>query len=229
MSYQQDFAIDTSVLDLGVRGRYVVITGINNQTDALGDLWGERLKAARKWLTDNPNWKLTDPILLGFRELHTAIGRSNRDNIAASENLLRLLEKRGDIPRINPIVDLYNLVSVQTRLALGAHDLQKLDGHARLVTTTGDERFLPLGSDELKHIYPGEYAYVDDAEIICRLETRQIDKTKVTTETTDVLYIVQGNVHTSDEYLDGAAEQLISLTTAHLGGTAHILPITTKQ
>jgi DNA/RNA-binding domain of Phe-tRNA-synthetase-like protein len=212
-----------------VRGRYLLITGIDNKKTLPESSRDDELRKVRAWLRANPNWKLTDPILTGFRELHTAIGRSNRDNVAASENLLRLLEKRDSIPRINPVVDLYNLVSLQTRLALGAHDLNKLEGHARLVLTSGNERFLPLGSDELKQIYPDEYAYSDDREIICRLETRQVDKTKVTTDTTDVLYIIQGNQHTSEEYLDAAVERLVELTTTYVGGTAHILPVAPKE
>ena len=52
-----------------------------------------------------------DKILQGFKELHTSFGISNRKNNAASENLLDFVLKRGNIPSINLLVDIYNLGS----------------------------------------------------------------------------------------------------------------------
>ena len=39
------------------------------------------------------------------------------------KRLLKNLLKKQEFNKINPLVDLYNLISMDTKLALGAHDL----------------------------------------------------------------------------------------------------------
>jgi len=63
-----------------------------------------------------------DPVLAGFRELHTTIGCSNREHIAAPEGLLSFLMKSGRLPSINLLVDIYNLVSLE-ELCAAAEEL----------------------------------------------------------------------------------------------------------
>ena len=93
---------------------------------------------------------------------------------------MKLILKRGELAPINPVVDLYNLISIQSHLALGAHDIEYIDGNVNLRLTDGTERFVPIGADgQPEPVKAGEYAYVDDSnEIICHLETRQVEKRK---------------------------------------------------
>ena len=63
-----------------------------------------------------------------------------------------------------------------------------------LKITDGSESFLPLGNDEPKPIKPGEYSFVDDDnDVICWLDIRQVDKTKVTSDSKNILYLIIGN------------------------------------
>ena len=125
---------------------------------------------------------------------------------------------------INKVVDIYNIISMDSKLALGAHDIDKVDGNITLKITNGSERFIPLGSSELQELKAGEYSYVDDSnDIVCRLEIRQVDKDKVTEDTKNVFYIVQGNEATPDELLEEVANRIISLTTKYCGGNGKII------
>ncbi|MCE1255312.1 MAG: tRNA ligase [Anaerolineae bacterium] len=165
-----------------------------------------------------------DPILLEFRNIHSRIGFSNRDYVAASEALLLTLFKTGHLPQVNLLVDIYNLVSVETRLSLGAHDIQNVDGNIRLRLCDGSETFWPLGSAQPKTVRPGGYAYIDQAnEVICMLEVRQVQKTKATLDTHDCFYIVQGNAQTPLACLEAATSRLIELTQRFCGGQAQLL------
>src|SRR5262249_36366177 len=151
--------------------------------------------------------------LQGFRQLHEAVGRSNRKYVSSAENLLKVLLQTGQLPHVNLLVDIYNLVSVKTRLSLGAHDVSAIRGNVSLRLTTGEERFWPLGADAPKPVGPGEYAYVDDQNnMLCRLEVRQGDSTKITLGTREGFYIVQGNPVTGSEYIAAATEELLVLT-----------------
>ena len=83
---------------------------------------------------------------------------------------------------------------------------------------------MPLGSDEPKPVRPGEYSYVDDDnEVICHLEIRQVEKDKVTEDSKNIFYIIQGNEATPQSLLQEAAEELIRLTTRFCGGAGRLL------
>jgi DNA/RNA-binding domain of Phe-tRNA-synthetase-like protein len=113
---------------------------------------------------------------------------------------------------------------VKYKLALGAHDWDNIEGNVHLRFSNGTEKIIPLGESEPKQIRAGEYSYIDDSnEIICYLDVRQIDKTKVTTDTTNVFYVIQGHSDTPLEYIENAASELIDLTKEYCGGEAFIL------
>jgi DNA/RNA-binding domain of Phe-tRNA-synthetase-like protein len=213
------FAIADEVRTLGVRGAFCVIAGQDNRTDPPGLAAYRESLAVRLRAELHAGFICADPVLAGFRALHDAVGRSNRRFVASAEALAALFLRKGIVPAINPLVDLYNGVSLETRLSLGAHDLAQLSGDITLRLTRGDERFVPLGTGAPEVVPAGEYGYVDGAdEIICRLEHRQCERTKLTRATTDCFYILQGNAATPAALLEAALERLVALSTAHCGG-----------
>jgi DNA/RNA-binding domain of Phe-tRNA-synthetase-like protein len=89
--------------------------------------------------------------------------------------------------------------------------------------TDGTEKFIPLGENEAKHIQPGEYSYIDDSnEIICYLDVKQIDKTKVTLDTKNVFIVVQGNTNTPFPHLENAVSELLFLIKRYCGGEVKV-------
>lgn len=214
------FAIEQAVKDLGIKCIGVRITGINNHyySDSLNDY----LNIHSQRLLKSADEK--DPIIQGFYDLHKKVGVSKRKNIPASENLIKLLKKRHDITRINPVVDIYNIISMESKLALGAHDIDKIVGNVSLKLTNGKELFIPLGQEEPKEVLANVYSYIDDSnEIICYLEVRQVNKTKVTNNSKDIFFIVQGNEKTDYSYIKNVAKELITVVTYYCGGTGKIL------
>ena len=160
-----------------------------------------------------------DSILQGFWDLHIAVDRAGKKNMASPENLLRLIADRGSFPSINLLVDIYNYISVKSRVALGAHDCASVEGDVTLRLTDGSETFWPIGYSKPKGVSAGEYAYIDDGnEVICRMEVRQCEKSKVSLETTESFYIVQGNAETSIDFVRQTAQNLIELTQKYCGG-----------
>lgn len=213
------FTVTKDVLDLGVkivtaRISNIINTESNPDFDVYKDSELEKLKT--EWF--GKKYK-DDPILEGFRNLHTKVGRSNRDYVASPESLRGSFLERGRFPHINTIVDIYNLVSIKTGLALGAHDIDKVEGNITLRLTKGDENNIPLGKTEKVAVFPGEYGYIDDGNnIICRLEVIQVEPTKVNINTKDIFLIIEGNENTSIEYVQQAAEEVCKLITKYCGG-----------
>lgn len=218
------FIIKQNVLDKGVTIRGVRITGLDNHfySDSLNDYIN--IHVQRILESENIETIKNNSIIQGFYDLHKAVDVPKRKNIPASENLLKILIKRGVFTRINPVVDIYNIISMQSKLALGAHDIDHTTGNISLRLTNGDENFIPLGQEEAKEVKPDIYSYIDDNnDIICYLEVRQVDKTKVTEDSTDIFFIVQGNKQTSQYDVDKVAEELITVITYYLGGHGQLL------
>ena len=218
------FIVDEKVLELGVKIKAVIIEGIDNESISEEYLsW--RKNKVQELITKYKDYDIkNDKVVEGFYELHQEVGVQRRKNLPSSENLIKLLTKREDLVSINKAVDIYNILSIESKLCLGAHDIDKVSGNVSLKITDGTEKFLPLGSEELKPINFGEYSFVDDDnDVICWLDIRQVDKTKVTEKSKNVLYLIIGNKETKDEELEIVAEKLIELTTKFAGGTAKIV------
>ena len=235
------FYVEQAVLDAGVKIIFAAVYGIDNHGEdpewaAYRDRRLEELYEEYAELDIH-----ADPILEGFNVLHDKTGVKRRKNIPASENLIKLLKKNHGMFFINQAVDIYNLISLESKLALGAHNIDRVDGDVTLRFTDGSERFVPIGQAEPIPVAPHEYSYCDDAnEVLCRLEIRQVEKTKVDESAQNIFYIVQGNEATPYELLydtaqkiiqeriinedeDYTAQKIIDLTTKYCGGTGVVI------
>jgi DNA/RNA-binding domain of Phe-tRNA-synthetase-like protein len=220
-----DFIFQTAnqVKELGVLALTAEIRGCtNNYSPEFDELKNRALNETKAYWQDKN--LADDPTLQGFRVLHEKVGRSNNKYIASPESLLNLLLSKDRFPKINQIVDIYNLISIKYKLALGAHNLDKIIGGVTLKLTRGTENFVPLGKAEPEAILPGEYAYTNENnEIVCRLEVLQCDQTKVTQDTKNLFLIIQGNPNTSSEYVDSARQEVCDLLVKYCGGQVRFL------
>ena len=212
-------SVDPAVAALGIHATYVEVLGLQNREHDPEFEQHKRAVAQRLLEQYTEDFVRNDPIMEGFRDLRRKIGRSVKRYPASTENLVGFLRRTGKLPSINLVVDLYNTVSLETRLTLGAHDGAKVEGDVRLKIATGTEHFLPLGSDKPERVAEGDYCYVDDTdEVLCRLDYKQTDKTKITPETTHGFFIIQGNPATSHGQIAAAVDRLVSLIRKYCAG-----------
>ncbi len=219
-----EFIVQPEVRNLGVKCIGVEIDGVDNHTISKEYL-AYRENTIERLYNQYQGYDIKhDDIIEGFYQLHEKVHVKRRKNPPASENLVKLLLKHGDLPSVNKIVDIYNILSVKTKLSLGAHDIDHVTGNVQLRFTHGNELFIPLGQSEPVAVQANEYSYIDDDnEVICRLEIRQVNKTKVTEDSKNIFFIVQGNEKTSNDYILEVANELIELVTKYAGGTGKIL------
>jgi DNA/RNA-binding domain of Phe-tRNA-synthetase-like protein len=124
----------------------------------------------------------------------------------AAEALLRRLSKHGDIPGINLLVDLGNLVSIRYALPVAFFDQAAVTGATTVRFSDGSETFTDLGSGESVHPEAGEVIFVDDAGQVSarRWCWRQSAQSATGPTTTSALVTVEG--HHGDARADvGAA------------------------
>jgi DNA/RNA-binding domain of Phe-tRNA-synthetase-like protein len=166
------------------------------------------------------------PELAAFREVLRRAGADPRKEQSSVERLLLLALKRGELPAVNSLVDAYNLVSVRTRCSLGAHDLDRIAPPVTLRLLTGAETFTPLGSDTAVSVTKGEFGYVDAADrLLCRLDVRQAELSKVTEQARNVLLIVEGNAAHTADVLRRAFAEVTEQVARHCGGTAEVVAL----
>lgn len=139
------------------------------------------------------------------------------------EALLKRVEKGKEVDVINPLVDIYNSVSLQYGLPCGGEDIDTFKGNLRLTETKGGDLFLALRDEEYDNTLPGEICYLDDEEAVCRCwNWRDGQRTMLTEDTKNSFLIIESvDPHRSDD-LKAALNTLAELTHKYLGGTTEI-------
>jgi DNA/RNA-binding domain of Phe-tRNA-synthetase-like protein len=218
------FKVAPDIHTLNINVASVLIEGMSNrQVDEAFNSY--KYEVFEKLVRNYSNeFIANNKILEGFRQLHSSIGRSNRKFISSTESLIRTCVRRGEIPTINLAVDVYNVVALESMLSIGAHDVDKVAGDIFFRMTDGSEKFIPLGGQKTKRVPRGEYCYIDSSnEILCRMECKQTEKTKVEESSRNCVFIVQGNENTSSENVIAVMEKLIRLLKLYCLGDDTIL------
>lgn len=157
-----------------------------------------------------------NPTLLSYRQLLDSVGAFSE--IASPASLLEFVKRSGRLPKVNTVVDAYNVVSLKTMVVVSAHDLDKVVGNPRIAMTRGDEAFYPLGASAPILLPPGQWAGVVDNHILCQLNCKQSELSKVTLQTRNLMIYVQGNRATSDAELRAALNEVCGQIVTFCGG-----------
>ena len=125
------------------------------------------------------------------------------------EALLKRVEKGNEVSTINPLVDIYNAVSLTYGIPCGGEDLDQFVGDLVLGLAQGGESFMALGDVEEDPALPGEIIYQDDIGAVCRCwNWRDGQRTMLTPDTTNAFLIIESvDPMRSNEYR-GAMELL---------------------
>jgi DNA/RNA-binding domain of Phe-tRNA-synthetase-like protein len=209
------FSYDQAVLDRypGIHAGTVVASGLSNgpTPPALLDRYRIVQKEVAERLAATPPSEL--PSIAAWRRAFAAFGAKPTQYRSAAEALLRRLGKQGDIPSINALVDLGNLVSIRYALPVAVVDLAGIDGGITVRFATGAERFTDLGSDEPVAPEPGEVVFVDRSGIACarRWCWRQSAQSATRDSTTDALVVVEGLHDGAERDVTAAREEIVAL------------------
>ena len=160
---------------------------------ALLDLYTAEQKAVAARIGSTPLSEL--PTLAAWRTAFRKFGVDPTQYRSASESLLRRLTKKGDIPSINTLVDIGNLVSIRYALPVAMVDLRGVAGGLSVKFAIGDETFTPLESPEPDHPGQGEVVFVDEKNIATarRWCWRQSKESAAREDTTDILVTVEAH------------------------------------
>jgi DNA/RNA-binding domain of Phe-tRNA-synthetase-like protein len=219
------FKVSPSCANLGLRAGAIVFRGlrvVRVHPQLQKDVACEAV-AMRLQFPDEGSIR-SHPHVAAFHDLLHKVDVDSRNTTPSVHRLLSSLLKKDALPVINSLVDAYNLLSVRSLCSLGAHDLDKITSPVELRLLTGRETFVPLGQNELQPIRAGEYGYLDGAgRVLCRMDVLQADFSKVTTETTNALVIIEGTRDHGASVLRDAFTEAMELIPRYCGGTGEII------
>lgn len=163
---------------------------------------------ARELLAENPVEQL--PHVAAWRDAYRQFGAKPQRTRNSLEALLRRAES--GLPRVNPLTDIYNAISVLHQVPIGGEDLSAYVGPPRLGRATGSEPFdtMANGAVAVERPEPGEVIWCDDGGVTCRRwNWRQGRRTQLTPATTSALFILDALSPMTDEALTAAGDELI--------------------
>lgn len=215
-----NFKVEREVLNLGLKVIGISITGLDNKIKTK-EFLKFKDKAYKALKEKYNNFEIeTDLILRGFNELHKKIGVKRKKNTPISENLLKNFLKDETLPLANKLIELCNIVILDSRLSIAIYDMDKIDGSVTLKQASTN---ISYNFSEERTINQGEYIYTDNKDILYRLEVNQNPKTIVNEDTTNIFATVEGNEATSAEYIMEVTSEIIDLITTYCGGNAKII------
>lgn len=191
--------INKSIAALGIKSVVIGIAKNVNPNAKLSDSFLEKQKKMEEWaLNCNIDEVFNHPVIQGYKDLLQSVGRSVKKNPPTVPALIRNIQHRGSIPCINSIIDIYNVEALNSFLAIGGHDFDKIHDYIEFTVSEREDIFLPILSTE-KHVAKTDYVYRDEKGILAWLDVRDGENYKFDDKTKNAIFIIQGNLNTSVE------------------------------
>jgi DNA/RNA-binding domain of Phe-tRNA-synthetase-like protein len=165
-----------------------------------------------------PKAILESAAILATRAGYKSLGKDPARYRGSAEALLRRVIAGKGLPRINNVVDVINLVSVESRLPVGLYDLERVQGDIVFRTGRAGETYKGIGKYDLN---------LEGLPVFCDAvgphgsPTSDSERTMVTLETKQVVAIIIsfGGADGLERWTQRMSELLGSYAAAQKAGT----------
>ena len=159
------------------------------------------------------------PRIKPWREAYKAFGAKPSEFRSSVESMARRALRNDQLPSINSLVDIGNIVSLQHMLPVGGHSMDELTTDIELRLATGEEVFIPFGSTEMEHPLPGEVIFVEGNTVLTRRWTwRQSNHTLTLPETRSIEINIDRLPPVELEEIHTIASQVMAWVEKFCGG-----------
>ncbi len=159
------------------------------------------------------------PRIKPWREAYKAFGAKPSEFRSSIEAMARRVLRNDQLPSINALVDIGNMVSLQHLVPVGGHSIDDLTQDISLRLATGEEDFVPFGSTEVEHPLPGEVVFVAGTTVLTRRWTwRQANYTLTLPETSNIEFNIDRLPPIELEEVHAIANQVMGLVEEFCGG-----------
>jgi DNA/RNA-binding domain of Phe-tRNA-synthetase-like protein len=169
---------------------------------------------AKERLAGGPESEL--PEIQAWRRAYAAMGLKPTQYRCAAESLLRRFRQQGALPRLHPLVDLCNAVSLAYAIPVAVLDAAEIAWPLEVRYAHGDEDYLTFGG-EVEQPAKGEVIFADQAgqAHARRWTNRQSGRSAVREPTSKVLIVAEA-LH---EGASNDVPELIAALAAAIGET----------
>ena len=164
------------------------VTGAVEAPPALAELIEEMQARVREIVQlPEPRAVLESAQIAATRAAYKALGKDPARYRGSAEALLRRVIAGKGLPQINAVVDVINLVSVESRLPIGLYDLAHVSGDITFRTGRAGETYKGIGKYDLN---------LEGLPVFCDAvgphgsPTSDSERTMVTSETKQVLAVI---------------------------------------
>ena len=210
----------------------LVVKGLNNTIDETEDpyfkaLLDEGTKKARTFIADE-NFTQND-VIQEWRQAFSKF-KTKKGARSSIEALLKRVSQGREFNPINPLVDIYNSVSLSYAVPCGGEDVNKIVGNLHLGQAKGGESFFPLGAENDAPALPEELIYYDDEGAVCRcLNWREAQRTMLTEETKDAVLVIEAINAEQATRARAAIEELQDLVKDYFGVHGQLTHLTAEN
>ncbi|MDX7900462.1 B3/B4 domain-containing protein [Aeromonas media] len=150
--------------------------------------------------------------LSAWGEVFKRFGAKPQRTPCSALALLKRVQREGSLPCIDPVVDLYNAISIEYAIPVGGEDLTAYEGSPRLIIADGTELFdtMKEGAPAHETPEPGEVVWCDDRGVTCRRwNWRQGTRTRLSAESGQMWFILESLPEMPLAALQEAGDRLI--------------------
>jgi len=181
-------------------------------------------QACQQVLTDDVAW--AEAHLSAWDDVFRAFGAKPKRTPCSASALRKRVLKEGALPPLDPVVDIYNAISIRYAIPVGGENLAAYAGAPRLTLAEGNEPFDTLKEGQPVIEYPdaGEVIWRDDIGVTCRRwNWRQGVRTRLDSQAQHMWFILESLPSMPLSALQKAGDELVSnLQRLMPGSTAHL-------
>lgn len=212
------FLIAADVFDKYPQLNVGVITASNLQLKGKADIseLKQTIEAVKDEYTEG---KITDiPHIRSWRQAYRNFGDDPDQHPPSIQSLLSACLD-GKLKSVNPLVDIYNTVSLQQLMPIGGEDLAQVEGSIILSLAQGSEEFTPLHTKQTETADAGEVIYHDQEKVLVRrFNWKESEKSKLTDSTEEAILVVEALPPFGQEEVERAINQLKELLKEYYRG-----------
>lgn len=178
-------------------------------------LLAKATKEADKFLT-NETFRLNE-VVDQWRKVFQQF-KKKKGARSSIEALLKRANQGREFTPIEPLVDVYNSVSLTYGVPVGIEDRNKIAGDMHLGIAKGGESFRPVGADDDEPALEGEVMYYDDEGAVCRcLNWRDAQRTMLTADSQNIVAVIEATNPEQIARANEAMEELSKLINHYFG------------
>lgn len=181
----------------------------------------EMLRAAEASVRDRLNLEAltAHPKISSWREAFRKVGIKPSEFRASIEAMTRRALRHQELPSINALVDIGNVLSLRHLLPIGAHAIDVVSHDLSLCLASGEEEFVPFGSEQVEKPDPGEIIFKERNTVLTRRWSwRQANHSLTLPATRAIEFNVDGLPPVTKSEVEGICQELMELVQQFCGG-----------